>query len=259
MPTRGAALFLFAHQDDEVGVFHRISECVQSGLLVRCVYLTDGSNAGATPAQRNRESLRVLSQLGVLSEGVVFAGGVMSIGGGELPHRLEEAGGWLRRWLGSFIDIDSIHVPAWEGGHHDHDALHALAVRIASELNVLNRVWQFSLYHGKGCIYPFFKVLTPLHENGVVAATRIPWSVRGRYLRFCLSYPAQYKTWIGLFPFVLLHYLRRGMQELQPVSVQRLAERPHPGLLYYEHRKFFTWPSMRACLDGWYQGGNLDQ
>jgi LmbE family N-acetylglucosaminyl deacetylase len=34
------ALFLFAHQDDEFGVFHVIDECRRRGQRVVCAYLT---------------------------------------------------------------------------------------------------------------------------------------------------------------------------------------------------------------------------
>jgi LmbE family N-acetylglucosaminyl deacetylase len=43
-----AALFLFAHQDDEFGVYQRILECRRRGLRVVCAYLTDGQTAGAS-------------------------------------------------------------------------------------------------------------------------------------------------------------------------------------------------------------------
>jgi hypothetical protein len=66
-----------------------------------------------------------------------------------------------------------------------------------------------------------------------------------------LSYPSQRTTWIGLFPFVALHVLLRGVEQLQPVAPARLAERPHAGALYYEKRRFFTWDQMARALDAW--------
>jgi hypothetical protein len=113
---------------------------------------------------------------------------------------------------------------------------------------LLSRTWQFSLYQAKGLPGPLFRVLAPLPENGPAAAIGIPWRRRLQHLRACLSYPSQRNTWIGLFPFVLLHYLLRGVEQLQPVTVGRLLERPHAGALYYEKRKFFTWEQMRQAL-----------
>ncbi|MEX5744932.1 PIG-L deacetylase family protein [Massilia sp. X63] len=246
-----AALFLFAHQDDEFGVYQRILDCRRRGLRVACAYLTDGQTATASAAQRNRESLGVLARLGVAPEDVFFAGGELGIGDGRLPQHLAPAADWIRRWLARYPLVDALYVTAWEGGHHDHDALHALAVVLAAERGLLQRTWQFSLYQARSLPGPLFRVLAPVPENGPAIATRIPWRGRLRHLRACLSYPSQRNTWIGLFPFVLLHYLLRGVEQLQPVALARLDERPHAGALYYEKRRFFTWPQMQAALAGW--------
>ncbi|HAK90971.1 MAG TPA: PIG-L family deacetylase, partial [Massilia timonae] len=42
MPIEPVALFLFAHQDDEFGVFERIATLRRQGVRVACAYLTDG-------------------------------------------------------------------------------------------------------------------------------------------------------------------------------------------------------------------------
>jgi LmbE family N-acetylglucosaminyl deacetylase len=246
-----AALFLFAHQDDEFGVYQRILECRRRGLRVVCAYLTDGQTADASAEQRNRESLAVLGRLGVAPDDVSFAGFELGIGDARLPQHLPAAADWIGRWLDRHPLLDALYVTAWEGGHHDHDALHALAVTLASERGLLARTWQFSLYQANGLPGPLFRVLAPLPENGPAVAIGIPWASRLRHLRACLSYPSQRTTWIGLFPFVLLHYLLRGVEQLQPVAPARIKQRPHEGALYYEKRQFFTWPQMQAAISAW--------
>lgn len=248
---RPAALFLFAHQDDEFGVFQRIADCRAQGLRVACAYFTDGATATATAAQRNLESLAVLQRLGVERDEVHFAGQQLGIGDAQLPQHLARAARWLECWLEDFGNIASLHVTAWEGGHHDHDALHALAVTIAARHGLLARTWQYSLYQAAGLPGPLFRVLAPLPQNGPARTWTIPWQMRRTYLRHCLSYPSQRGTWIGLFPFVLLHYLLRGTQALQPVDPARLGQRPHPGPLYYEKRRFFSWDRMVQALEAW--------
>lgn len=240
-----AALFLFAHQDDEFGVFHRIGQCVREGMRVYCAYLTDGAYRRATSSQRNEESLAVLEQLGVQRQHVAFAGAEIGLADGRLPLHLTDAHAWLRTWLARFPDIDSIHVPAWEGGHQDHDALHALAVVLAHGGGMLERVRQYPLYHAHGCTHPMLRALAPLEANGPVSSTVIPKSERLRHLRLCLSYSSQRNAWALLFPFVAAHYAVRGTQQLQGVSVDRLVERPHAGSLYYERRGFYDWGRMR--------------
>ncbi|MGH8853305.1 MAG: PIG-L deacetylase family protein [Telluria sp.] len=246
-----AALFLFAHQDDEFGVYQRILDCRRRGLRVVCAYLTDGRTASASAEQRNRESLAVLARLDVAPDDVHFAGAELGIGDARLPERLADAAAWIGRWLDRYALIDTLHVTAWEGGHHDHDALHAMAVTLAEQRGLLGRTLQFPLYQANGLPGPLFRVLAPLPENGRTVATLLPWRARLRHLRACLSYPSQRITWIGLFPFVLLHYLLRGVEQLQPVAPQRLHERPHAGPLYYEKRRFYTWPQMQEALAAW--------
>jgi LmbE family N-acetylglucosaminyl deacetylase len=252
MPTeQRAALFLFAHQDDEFGVYQRILDRRRAGLRVACAYLTDGATAHASAARRNGESLAVLAALGVAPEDVAFAGQELGIGDARLPLHLANASAWLDRWLHSFGAIDSLHLPAWEGGHHDHDALHALGAHAANRLGLLARTFQFSLYQARALPGPLFRVLSPLPENGPASLTRIAWRERLRFLRHCLSYSSQRGTWLGLFPFVLAHYLLRGVQALQPVAPGRTGQRPHAGPLYYEKRRFFTWAQMDNALRAW--------
>ena len=242
------ALFLFAHQDDEFGVFQKILDERRKGHRVCCAYLTDGGFGGVSPQRRNRESLFVLQRLGVQRQDVFFAGLDMDIPNARLYEHLESVSSWINEWLTGFLQVVSICVPAWEGGHHDHDALHAITVRIAKARGILWCVRQFSLYNSYGCIGQPYKVLTPLPMNGVVEETRIPWNHRLHFLSYCLCYPSQARTWLGIFPFAVLHYLTNGQQALQPVSPERIRIRPHEGALYYEKRRFFTWEKMAACF-----------
>src|SRR5471032_3223514 len=158
-----AALFLFAHQDDEFGVFHAIEQCLRRGLRVRCAYLTHGAHGSA--AQRNAESLRVLAQLGVPEHAVQFAGDQLGICDATLPRHLDAAGDWLADWISASGAVEHIYVNAWEGGHHDHDALHLLALQSAATLGLQPRVRQYALYHGHRCPGPWFRVLAPLAAN----------------------------------------------------------------------------------------------
>ena len=249
--AQSCALFLFAHQDDEFGVFQTILDEQKNGRRVLCVYLTDGAFKGQSSIRRNRESLAVLGKLGVQEDCVLFAGHTLAIPDGALPNHLEAATDWVRLWLSAHRSVSAIYLPAWEGGHQDHDALHAIGVIVAAELGLLEAVRQFPLYNGYQCGGPVFRVLLPLPINGDIELVRVTWANRLRFLRFCMSYPSQIVTWLGLFPFVLLHYVFYGTQALQAVSCERIRNRPHRGPLYYERRQFYTWEKMSARLFEW--------
>lgn len=243
-----AALFLFAHQDDEFGVFQKIMDEQRIGRRVFCAYLTDGAFVGQSSLRRNRESLAVLTHLGVREEDIFFAGHTLFIPDGGLLDHLELAIEWIINWFARLQMVSAIYLPAWEGGHHDHDALHALGVIVAEEAGLMEVVRQFPLYNGYKCVGPLFRVLLPLSMNGDIEVIRLPWANRLQFLRYCLSYPSQATTWVGLFPFVLLHFVFYGTQALQSVSRERLYQRPHGGALYYERRQFCTWEKMSEQL-----------
>ncbi|HEX6591322.1 MAG TPA: PIG-L family deacetylase [Moraxellaceae bacterium] len=228
-------VFLLAHQDDEYGVFHAIAQSAATGRRPLCLYLTSGDFGGQDVARRNRESRDVLAALGVAAADVHFIGQQAGISDGVLLDSLEPAYQAVLALLQSQGAVTALYVLAYEGGHQDHDAVYLIGCRLQKALGIAT-AWQFSLYQGKGLPSPLFRVLAPLPENGAVQAQAVPWTKRWWYLRLCLRYRSQLKTWVGLFPFVLLYYLRDGRQQLQPLVAGRCRERPHAGPLLYEKR-----------------------
>lgn len=245
-------LFLFAHQDDECGVFQCIKQAIENGYRVCCAYLTDGGLCSSS-ARRNKESLYVLSQLGVNQSDVFFVGEALGIKDGALVQSLDIAAHWLDAWLANYQSVRRIYIPAWEGGHPDHDALHAITLFVTHEKKMLNQVRQFPLYNAYACKGALFRVFYPLLENGAMTARKIPWCNRLYYMRLCLSYSSQWRTWLGLFPFVVLHYLFHGVEFSQEVSLSRVLTKPHSGSLYYEKRGFLTWENMIQRINLWQQ------
>jgi LmbE family N-acetylglucosaminyl deacetylase len=252
VPTeRPVAVFLFAHQDDECGVYEQIHLALQTGQRVVCAYLTTGAPMGGDASHRDSESLQVLMRLGVPEEDVIFAGKQLSIADGDLINRLSDASCWVAEWFKEHRSVAGVYVPAWEGGHPDHDALHAITVRLCSDAGSAPMVYQYPLYNGLHCVKPFFRVFLPLAKNGPVQCRVIPWRRRVKFLQYALSYPSQWRTWMGLFPFFLFYYIFRGAQLVQPVNAVRLQERPHEGALYYEMRQFSSWDIVASSLRKW--------
>jgi LmbE family N-acetylglucosaminyl deacetylase len=243
------SIFFFAHQDDEFGVFQRISLECQLGHRVICAYLTSGVQGDQSSCIRNNESLGVLEKLGVAREDVIFAGNEVNISDGELLLQLDLAISWVEGLICRVDSIGSLYIPAWEGGHPDHDVLHATVLIAVLNLEVELQVRQFSLYNAYKCPSPLFRVLRPLPNNGNAMNIIIPWRNRFQFLKYCLSYPSQLKSWVGLFPFTLIHYFFLGVESVQDVSLSRLIERPHDGPLYYERRKFCKWCEVQSSIN----------
>ena len=247
--SKESALFFFAHQDDESGVFQKILDELSIGRNVSCVFFTTGVSKGRDASIRNSESQSVLTKLGVSKEDIYFVGDEVGISDGDLINNIQNATTWLEQFLLENPAIASMYIPSWEGGHPDHDILHAISVVVSQKYNLLDATRQYSLYNGYQCFGPLFRTIFLLKENGQVESEKLRWSNRFRFLGFCLQYPSQLKTWIGLFPMMFLHYIFWGTQNLQKVSIKRILERPHSGMLYYERRKFSSYEKVSKKIN----------
>jgi len=241
--------FIFCHPDDEFAVFPLIeSEMYEKKNQVICCYLTDGAFGQQDPIIRMEESKTVLNRMGLSLSDIFFIGFSLNIPDCGLVYHLKPIYDAVRQMLSEYNNIESLYIPAWEGGHQDHDAAHVIGTVLASELGILDRTLQFSLYHGEGLIGPLFKVMTPLMSNGKIHFKKIHIKKRLTYILKCLQYKSQWKTWVGLFLFVMFHYLVIGKIYIQPVHTIRLMSSPHRGKLLYERRGFFSWDIFKKEL-----------
>ena len=169
-PIGQKTLFVFAHQDDEAGVFFEIERCISLGQTVICVYLTDG---GILAEARNAESLGILKKLGCHPDQIYFVGRELGCRDGYGPNSLKAIYDWL---LGKLCNekIGTVYCPAFEGGHQDHDAINLVISAIAQKVSHNMQFFQFSLYNGARTAWILFRVLHPLPENGPVKSVKIP-------------------------------------------------------------------------------------
>lgn len=242
-------MFLFAHQDDEIGVFAEIERVVRAGERAICVYLTDGAVPGVASATRNSESTGVLARLGVPARDIAFLGEAAGIGDGQLHRHLDAAYERLTDLAAAWGPVHRLVMHGWEGGHQDHDAVHVLGVALARKLDIVGACRQFPLYRAPLTGPLPYTMLRPLPANGGVEATPVSLSARIRYLGQCLTYRSQAKTFLGLLPFIVADYVLNGRQVLQPVSWQRLREPPHRGVPLFERWGRLTWAEFRAAVD----------
>lgn len=239
--NKSTSLFIFAHQDDESGVFWELHRLVSRGDNIIVVYLTSGDLSGGASFIRDCESISVLTKLGILKKNIHFLGTELGIPDGRLSKHMTSAFQAMMILLNKTTLPESVYVLAWEGGHQDHDAAHIIGLAIGRQLDILEQCFQFTLYTGFRLTSILFSVFSPIPENGKAQLSCIPWKLRFKFIRYCLSYPSQKKTWLGLFPFFLIHYISKGTQILQPVSVKRITQKPHSGRLLYERRGVYTY------------------
>ncbi len=239
MAGRMNALFIFAHQDDEFAAAARISSLVRSGATVTVVFLTDGEGRGARSSVRDEESRRALARLGVDLSRVHFLGSEHHIPDGGLVEHLDRALDLLeKRATGP---IDEVWCLSWEGGHHDHDASHLVALAFAERRGLADRVFEVPLYQGYKLHGPFFQTLKPLPVGA-------PWT--GRFLTIrdglrvtalCRFYRSQRKTWLGLLPAALIRLFLGHREWWRHADPRRIQRKPHEGMLFYERRFGVRW------------------
>ncbi|GAC1332376.1 MAG: hypothetical protein NVSMB20_03770 [Bradyrhizobium sp.] len=151
-----------------------------------------------------------MARLGVADDCIWFLGDENGIADQGLRFYLEDVLSGLLARLSAASEITAIYTPAWEGGHVDHDACALLAVALARKLQVQDKVRQFPMYSAYRCRWQPYTVFDPIREAAPVMTERIPGARRAEHLGLCRMYPSQMKTMLGLFPFILMHYVLRG-------------------------------------------------
>ena len=217
-------LWVFAHQDDEVAAAARMLEQQRRGDEIWCAFLTDGAKY-VPAAVRNAESIAALATVGIRN--VVF----LAHGDGTLHEHVDEALSELdARFAG--MTFDEVGCLAWEGGHHDHDASHLVALAFARARDI--DAFEVPLYNGLGTPGSLFRVLRPIGEGWEIR--RITFSDALRVLAMIRFYPSQRRTWAALLPGTLLRVLVLRHASVRRAEVARLHRAPHEGAMFYERR-----------------------
>lgn len=222
-------VFVFAHQDDEIGFASRIRHALERGDQVDCVCLTDGASA-ATAKIRDEESRIALARLGASP---LLVAAQDRIPDGLLPEHMQSALDFLASVAGHAEEIVTL---AWEGGHQDHDAAFLVAATYARQRGI--RCLEMPLYNGHHTPGGFFRVMHPVGDGWT--SRPIKFSERIEDILLARFYPSQRKSWLGLAPLMLLG---RPRELTRVADLRRAAAPPHRGALLYERR--FHYPYAR--------------
>lgn len=235
------ALFVFAHQDDEIAAATRILHLLRQEWSISIVYLTDGEGGRTKSDVRDAETRKVLGQLGVDLSKVHFAGSRERVPDGRLIEHLDRA---LQLLEQSVPRADEIWTLAYEGGHQDHDAAHLVTMAYAAKRGL--PLFEMPLYHGYGLPGPFFNTLAPLRNGGAWSARKISLSEGFRIALLARFYRSQRKTWLGLLPEAILRLAVGRREWTRQADLQRLRDKPHQGRLFYERRFGVSWEAFAA-------------
>jgi LmbE family N-acetylglucosaminyl deacetylase len=229
-------LLLVPHPDDEVvGCCAAIGRARAAGARVEAVYLTNGVPArevlwpwdrashGRRVARRWREAEQAAARLGMVEAAR------QDIPTRTLKSRLGEAHALLERLLAALRPA-MLWVPAYEGGHQDHDVASFLASRFRERV----AVWEFSEYNYAG---------GTARSNRFVAATGSEQIIRlepdeAAGKREVLSvYASEHGN---------LRHIATRQEAFRPLADYDYARPPHPGRLFYQR---FQWVPRHPRVD----------
>jgi LmbE family N-acetylglucosaminyl deacetylase len=233
-------LFLFPHQDDEYFVAPRLA---RDPSRARCLFLTTGDFHGTRAAVRNGESLRALRSLGIAGDRAVFAGEELGVADNDLAAHLPAV--FARLKAEQSAGVENVIVPAWEGGHPDHDAACLLGHALAAASGGI-RVCEFAAYRAHPAVPYFYEVMKPLPGAAAEPASGPAERFTRKTFALFRYYPSQWKTWLGLFPPLLINFLTGGRTGLYRPGRRDFGIRPHVGRLYYEYRGWNTFDRFLA-------------
>lgn len=219
------------------------------GREVHLIWMTDGAAGGTPPGRRAKESRFVLAANGLQRAYCTFLGIEHSLPDSCLHQHVPRALVALEEHLDGLDGPLELWLPAWEGGHQDHDTTHAIGRFAGIERRAAMR--QYPIYHGADLPGPMFRVLSPLPGTTVVDQIIPNFREILKMLAACLCYRSQWRSFLGLLPMITLHLmLFRRPIVLCAVEMGMPASRPHAGALLYERRTPWRWDDLQAALSG---------
>ena len=243
---RMTVVYVLAHFDDEYCALPLIRRACAEGREQLFIHVVDYRNPKMS-ARRHRETVAFLAAEGVPAASQIHLGADTGWWDGELHRHVGSAYEALKAAIPGAVE--RVLVPAWEGGHPDHDICAALGVKLAAERGAAP-VDQVCLYQGKGLPWIFYRACWPLAENGPAHEMRLNGREWTSWLAAVGAFPSQIKAWSGLLPGMVMTFARLRAFRYQSLDPARIGERPHAGGLLYERMFRTPYARVREAVDG---------
>lgn len=243
-------VFIFAHYDDEIGVFERIKYHISLNHNVIILYCTSSSLDGKENIIRENKTVSVLQHLGIKKKNIIFYGKLNNIPDLKLYKNFKSVYTDFLKIFKGYDSISKIYTHSYEGGHPDHDAANIIIRMLCKKLSLDNKFFQFPLYSGNNSKWLFFKIFDSFKKNEDVISKNISFIDRVFFIKLFFSYIyVQPKAIFGLSVPYLLHMFFKRTQILQKANLNNVMERPHEGLLLYERRKMLSFEEFKDYKD----------
>ena len=235
-------IYILSHQDDEIAILKSIKNTIVSKRNIFIYFLTNGNINDYENIElinkREKESKKVLNELGVNSENIEFLGRKLKTKSYTLLNKLNETYEILFHKINKLQDDVTIYTHAWEGGNIDHDSTFIVSLKLYREISKIKLAYQFPFYNSYKMPLHFFRVFCPIYENGIAEKLHLTFSEKLRFIKKLFNYSSQLKIWIGLYPFIIFKILINEYNYLQKIEKKFFLRKPHKNLLWYEKQNF---------------------
>lgn len=231
------SIFILSHQDDEFGLFNIIEKQVEEKKNVLIFFLTSGFSNSINKfnlSVRDKESLRVLLNLGVKKKNIFFLGRKFNIKIYNLHKYLDIIYAEIKIILKKNKDKSLIFTHAWEGGNEDHDSCHVIVKKIFFNDPKIIKCYQFSQYHAYKSYFLPFKIQDHISNNEDFLHIKISLKKKIKYIRYLFYYLTQLYIWVPIYPFIIYKILSNQYGKLLKIDKNLRLKRPHEGKLLYE-------------------------
>jgi len=225
-------LILAAHPDDEVvACAAAIGRARQKGAEIFVFYLTNGCIARTAlwPWQRKHYVAKVLRRFAEAEQTArllnVAPAGWSSRPARHLWRNLQAVFDEVKQTIATH-GIDQIWVPAFEGGHADHDALNAVGKKLSAQVKVLEFA-EYNFANGKNNSHEF---LDPNGTEQTILLTREEQKKKHEALK---TYASEQQN---------LNYVKVERECYRPLNAYDYTKPPHKGKLWYAR---FQWVPFR--------------
>ncbi len=229
-------LLLIPHPDDElVGVAAAIGRLRQRGGEIFGAYLTSGVPPSAgrwfsgrfgypgSVARRWEEASGVSRELGLT------VAGRQMVPSRRLKSHLASTLDWVRDQAKA-LSVDRIWVPAYEGGHQDHDVTTFIGAQLARDFNV----WEYAEYNFAGGEVRSQAFVEP---NGSESTLTLEAVEKRRKRELLARYVSEQKN---------LGYVEVDREALRPLPAHDYTRPPHAGRMFYQR---FQWVPFHPRID----------
>jgi LmbE family N-acetylglucosaminyl deacetylase len=230
-------LLLAAHPDDEVvGCAAAALRALQAGADMNALFLTNGVPArvsflrwrNATAYRRKLE--RRLGEMRAVADMLGFISvDVQPISSRTVKDRLQESRDRIEAAIQT-TGADVLWVPAYEGGHQDHDAINFLASRFRGRIEI----WEYSEYH---------------YAGGRAVSNQFIRTCGGEIILELTPEESRFKTQLlqtYASEALNLNYIITIRESFRPLPVYDYRRPPHDGKLFYQR---YQWVPFNYLVD----------